>query len=102
MIHVRQISVLSNSHLAITISSLVSTVAKDTKKTRSVTDAKSTVVLCPYYSEPISLMAAMGKMKSTAKFLGVDDDSSQDSIGVTRSDMDALVAQPKVMYIFVA
>ncbi|KAI8140412.1 hypothetical protein BJV82DRAFT_671490 [Fennellomyces sp. T-0311] len=90
-----KISVLSNSHLAITISSLVSTVAKDTKKTRSVTDAKSIVVLCPYYSEPISLMAAMGKMKSTAKFLGIDDDSAQESIGVTRSNMDALVTQPK-------
>ncbi|KAI9495131.1 hypothetical protein BDB00DRAFT_816053 [Zychaea mexicana] len=89
-----KISVLSNSHLAITISSLVSTTAKDTKKTRSVTDAKSTVVLCPFYSEPISLMAAMGKMKSTARFLGIDDDSKPESIGVTRSDMDALSFQP--------
>ncbi|KAI9258122.1 hypothetical protein BDA99DRAFT_515291 [Phascolomyces articulosus] len=89
-----KISVLSNSHLAITISALVSTVAKDTKKKRSVTDAKSTVILCPFYSEPISLMAALGKMKSTATFLGIDDDSKQESIGVTRSDMDALSSQP--------
>ncbi|KAI7852997.1 hypothetical protein BDC45DRAFT_443010 [Circinella umbellata] len=89
-----KISVLSNSHIAITISALVSTVAKDTKKSRAVTDAKSTVILCPFYSEPISLMAAMGRMNSTAKFLGIADDNNnmeQGGVGIIRSDMDALM-----------
>ena len=37
-------------------------------------------------------MAAMGKMKSTAKFLGIDDDEG--GIGIIKSDMDALSSQP--------
>ena len=47
----------------------------------------------------------MGKMKSTAKFLGIDDDdnNSEGGIGIIKSDMDALSSQPpkvKIIDIF--
>ncbi|KAL0075841.1 hypothetical protein J3Q64DRAFT_1666935 [Phycomyces blakesleeanus] len=83
---VYNISVLSNSHLAITISTVDIKTSKSGKSQKSVTNAKSVVMICPYYCEPMSLMAAMGKMRSTVEFLG----AQQDTAGLMRSGMDAV------------
>ncbi|KAI7870003.1 hypothetical protein BDF14DRAFT_1778373 [Spinellus fusiger] len=83
---VYKISVLSNSQLAITISKVDSKTTKSGKTQKTVMDAKSVVIICPYYCEPMSLMAAMGKMRSTVEFLGVQ----QDAVGLMRSGVDAV------------
>ncbi|KAG0170608.1 hypothetical protein DFQ30_002234 [Apophysomyces sp. BC1015] len=87
-----KITALPNSHLAVTVSAVDVKTAKKGKTAKSVTSAKSSVFLCPYYSEPMSLMAAMGKMPKTAEFLGIDYHSvnSKENIGLTRNGMDGI------------
>ncbi|KAI8064348.1 hypothetical protein BC940DRAFT_242517 [Gongronella butleri] len=87
-----RVDVLQNSHLAITLVSLQ--VAKAGKK-KVMSDAKSVVLLCPYFHQPMSLLSAMNKMRSTASFLGMDVDNHNDpsTIGFTRSGHSA-VARP--------
>lgn len=83
-----QISVLPNNHLAISVSSVATGANTGKKKVKAMADAKSVVVLCPYYNEPISLMAAMGKMNATVDFLG-----NNDAIGMTKSGYEG-IGQP--------
>ncbi|KAG1240225.1 hypothetical protein G6F68_017870 [Rhizopus microsporus] len=55
-------------------------------------DTSSIVMLCPYYSEPVSLMAAMGKMKQTVAFMGISDDvSASENIGFSRSGNETVM-----------
>ncbi|KAI9019321.1 hypothetical protein CLU79DRAFT_758234 [Phycomyces nitens] len=83
---VYNISVLPNSHLAVTISTVDIKASKGGKGQKSVANAKSVVMICPYYCEPMSLMAAMGKMRPTVEFIG----AQQDTTGLMRSGMDAV------------
>ncbi|KAF7723481.1 hypothetical protein EC973_001992 [Apophysomyces ossiformis] len=87
-----KITALPNSHLAITVSAIDIKTTKKGKAAKSVTSAKSNVFLCPYYSEPMSLMAAMGRMPKTAEFLGIDYHcvDNDKNIGLTRSGMDGV------------
>ncbi|KAJ8659341.1 hypothetical protein O0I10_005056 [Lichtheimia ornata] len=82
---VYSISVLPNHHLAISVSSVATGANPGKKKVKAMADAKSVVVLCPYYNEPISLMAAMGKMNATVDFLG-----NNDTIGMTQSGYEGV------------
>jgi hypothetical protein len=51
-------------------------------------------MLCPYYSEPVSLMAAMGKMKQTVEFMGISEDlDSADNIGYSRSGKETVMRE---------
>ncbi|KAI8369639.1 uncharacterized protein BYT42DRAFT_585183 [Radiomyces spectabilis] len=87
---------LSNSHLAITMSTVDFKKEKKGGKSKATIDAKSVVMLCPFYSEPMSLMAALGKMKGTAKFLDAHDIDVQSdkTVGLTHSGWDAVAAVP--------
>ncbi|KAI8088451.1 hypothetical protein BDF21DRAFT_358172 [Thamnidium elegans] len=89
---VYSIAVLPNSHLAVTVSSVVAkTNSKNIKSAKKMADTNSVVMLCPYYSEPISLMAAMGKMKQTVEFMGINNDySSEENIGYSRSGRETV------------
>ncbi|KAI8645967.1 hypothetical protein BD408DRAFT_410924 [Parasitella parasitica] len=84
---VYKIAVLSNSHLAITVSSIATkSTKKNNKSSKKMVDTNSVVMLCPYYSEPVSLMAAMGKMKQTVEFMGINNEiTSDENIGYSRS-----------------
>ncbi|KAI7905443.1 uncharacterized protein BX663DRAFT_549446 [Cokeromyces recurvatus] len=90
-----KIAVLPNSHLAVTISSI--TPKTDTKKIKSskkMVDTNSVIMLCPYYNEPVSLIAAMGKMKQTIEFMGINNSiDSKQSIGYSHSGIET-VCQP--------
>lgn len=91
------VSVLPNSHLAITMSSIATKAAssKSKKSTKKLVDADSAVMLCPYYSEPVSLMAAMGKMKQTVEFMGINNDfRSDENVGYSRSGMETVLREP--------
>lgn len=89
---VYNIAVLPNSHLAVTVSSITAkTATKNIKSAKKMTDTNSVVILCPYYSEPVSLMAAMGKMKQTVEFMGINNDfGSEENIGFSRSGKEAV------------
>lgn len=89
---VYNIAVLPNSHLAITVSSITAkTATKNIKSAKKMTDTNSVVILCPYYSEPVSLMAAMGKMKPTVEFMGINNDfGSEENVGFSRSGKEAV------------
>ncbi|KAI8090001.1 uncharacterized protein BX664DRAFT_334432 [Halteromyces radiatus] len=90
-----KVDVLRNSHIAVTISSIQFKTTGNGKSSKRVADTKSVVTLCPYYNQPMSLMAAMNKMKSTATFLGIDMHSLTDktnlNIGLTRSGQSAVL-----------
>lgn len=90
------VAVLPNSHLAVTISSITTkTTPKSTKSTKKMVDTNSVVMLCPYYSEPVSLMAAMGKMKQTVDFMGINNNIiSDENIGYSRSGMETVGRDP--------
>ncbi|KAK4517369.1 DNA repair protein rhp26 [Mucor velutinosus] len=89
---VYNIAVLPNSHLAVTVSSIVTkSTKKNTKSSKKMVDTNSVVMLCPYYSEPVSLMAAMGKMKQTVEFMGINNEiSSEENIGYSRSGTETV------------
>ncbi|CAO3641709.1 unnamed protein product [Mucor hiemalis] len=89
---VYNIAVLPNSHLAVTVSSIESkTATKNIKSAKKMSDTNSVVMLCPYYSEPVSLMAAMGTMKATVDFMGINNDiSSDENIGYSRSGKETV------------
>jgi hypothetical protein len=89
---VYNIAVLPNSHLAVTVSSIAAKAAtKNIKSAKKMTDTHSVVMLCPYYSEPVSLMAAMGKMKQTVEFMGINDGiNSDENIGYSRSGKETV------------
>lgn len=89
---VYNIAVLPNSHLAVTVSSIVTKSSKkNTKSSKKMLDTNSVVMLCPYYSEPVSLMAAMGKMKQTVEFMGINNEiSSDENIGYSRSGTETV------------
>lgn len=88
---VYNMTVLANAHIAFTISSVESKTAKTGKITKKVTATNSVVMLCPFYNEPVSLMAAMGKMKSTVAFMGIEDHvGSKENIGYSRCGYDAV------------
>ncbi|KAI8874599.1 hypothetical protein K501DRAFT_281171, partial [Backusella circina FSU 941] len=85
---VYNMTVLSNSHIAFTVSTILEAKTKTKKKVMST---QSVVMLCPFYSEPVSLMAAMGKMKSTVAFMGIDDGvKSTENIGFSRCGYDVV------------
>lgn len=86
------IAVLPNSHLAITVSSITAKAAtKNIKSAKKMADTNSVVMLCPYYSEPVSLMAAMGKMKQTVEFMGINIDiGSEENVGYSRSGRETV------------
>ncbi|KAI8329409.1 hypothetical protein BC941DRAFT_384685 [Chlamydoabsidia padenii] len=87
-----KVNILRNSHIAVTISSASSKTKGSGKSSKSVTDTKSVVTLLPYYNQPMSLMAAMNKMKPTADFLDIDMKSlsNKSNIGLTRSGAGAV------------
>lgn len=87
------IAVLPNSHLAVTVSSIVAKAAtKNIKSAKKMTDTHSIVMLCPYYSEPVSLMAAMGKMKQTVEFMAINNNiNSDENIGYSRSGKETVI-----------
>jgi hypothetical protein len=89
---VYNIAVLPNSHLAITVSSIAAKAAtKNIKSAKKMADTNSVVMLCPYYSEPVSLMAAMGKMKQTVEFMGINSEiSSEENVGYSRSGRETV------------
>jgi hypothetical protein len=89
---VYNIAVLPNSHLAVTVSSIVTKSSKkNIKSSKKMLDTNSVVMLCPYYSEPVSLMAAMGKMKQTVEFMGINNEiSSDENIGYSRSGTETV------------
>ncbi|KAI7896338.1 uncharacterized protein EV154DRAFT_435444 [Mucor mucedo] len=89
---VYNIAVLPNSHLAVTVSSITAkTATKNIKSAKKMAETNSVVILCPYYSEPVSLMAAMGKMKSTVEFMGINNDfGSEENVGFSRSGKEAV------------
>lgn len=89
---VYNIAVLPNSHLAVTVSSITAMGAtKKIKSAKKMAETNSVVILCPYYSEPVSLMAAMGKMKSTVEFMGINNDfGSEENVGFSRSGNEAV------------
>lgn len=86
------IAVLPNSHLAVTVSSVaLKTSSKNIKSAKKMVDTSSVIMLCPYYSEPVSLMAAMGKMKDTIVAMGISTDlNSEENIGYTRSGKETV------------
>ncbi|KAG0760856.1 hypothetical protein G6F57_008100 [Rhizopus arrhizus] len=89
---VYSIAALPNSHLAITISSTTQYANSTGKTSKKMVDTSSVVMLCPYYSEPVSLMAAMGKMKQTVAFMGISDDvSASENIGFSRSGNETVM-----------
>ncbi|KFH73488.1 hypothetical protein MVEG_00704 [Podila verticillata NRRL 6337] len=66
------LTVLPDSVLVLTISALAGT------------SIKSDIYLCPFYSEPMSLLGAMGKMMDTAPFIGLQGPAlSQDAYTAT-------------------
>ncbi|KAF9325909.1 hypothetical protein BG006_010629 [Podila minutissima] len=76
------LTVLPDSVLVLTISTLVGT------------SIKSDIYLCPFYSEPMSLLGAMGRMKDTAPFIGLQGPAlSQDAYTTTTT---ALLAPSNV------
>ncbi|CAO3609761.1 unnamed protein product [Cunninghamella echinulata] len=87
-----KVNVLNNSHIAVTISSIQRGHTGNNKSSKKSITSKSVVTLLPYYNQPMSLMSAMNKMKSTATFLGIDPYSltSQDNIGTIRSGQAAM------------
>jgi hypothetical protein len=88
---VYNMTVLANAHIAFTISSVESKTTKTGKSTKKVSATNSVVMLCPFYNEPVSLMAAMGKMKSTVAFMGIEDHvGSKENIGYSRCGYDAV------------
>ncbi|KAI8360793.1 hypothetical protein BD560DRAFT_355983 [Blakeslea trispora] len=86
------IAVLPNSHLAVTVSSVaLKTSSKNIKSAKKMVDTSSVIMLCPYYSEPVSLMAAMGKMKDTIVAMGINTDlGSEENIGYARSGKESV------------
>lgn len=90
---VYNIAALPNSHLAISISSVDTQNSKKSGKSqKKVVDTSSLVMLCPYYSEPVSLMAALGKMKQTVAFMGISEElDSSENIGFSRSGKETTV-----------
>ncbi|RCI03738.1 hypothetical protein CU098_008706 [Rhizopus stolonifer] len=86
------IAVLPNSHLAVTVSSVATKASSKTAKSaKKMVDANSVVMLCPYYSEPVSLMAAMGKMKDTVEAMGINTSlDSDENIGYARSGKETV------------
>ncbi|KAI8970156.1 hypothetical protein BDF20DRAFT_106790 [Mycotypha africana] len=89
---VYNIAVLPNSHLAVTVSAVAKKpVNKSVKSSKKMVEATSAVMLCPYYSEPISLLAALGKMRQTVDFMGINQDlSSDENFGFWRSGKEAV------------
>ncbi|ORE02428.1 hypothetical protein BCV72DRAFT_280763 [Rhizopus microsporus var. microsporus] len=89
------IATLPNSHLAITISFIDAQGSKSSgKSSKKTVDTTSVVMLCPYYSEPVSLMAAMGKMKQTVEFMGISENlDSVDNIGYSRSGKETVMRE---------
>ncbi|KAG0337832.1 hypothetical protein BG000_004886 [Podila horticola] len=76
------LTVLPDSVLVLTISALAGT------------SIKSDIYLCPFYSEPMSLLGAMGRMKDTAPFIGLQGPAlSQDAYTSTTT---ALLAPSNV------
>ncbi|KAI8985088.1 hypothetical protein BDB01DRAFT_850148 [Pilobolus umbonatus] len=80
---------LPNSHLAITVSSVEASRSQE-KGGKKLMEVHSSVMLCPYYSEPVSLLAAIGKMKATVDFIGINDNiTSPKTIGYSRSGQES-------------
>ncbi|KAI9483654.1 MAG: hypothetical protein EXX96DRAFT_599962 [Benjaminiella poitrasii] len=93
-----KIAVLPNSHLAVTVSSVTAkTDAKKKKASKKMVETNSVIMLCPYYNEPVSLMAAMGKMKRTVEFMGIDNSiDSEQNIGYSRSGCETVIRAVKL------
>ncbi|CAO3623493.1 unnamed protein product [Cunninghamella blakesleeana] len=86
------VNVLNNSHIAVTISTIQRGSTGSNKSSKKSVNAKSVITLFPYYHQPMSLLSAMNKMKSTASFLGIDQYSltNEKNIGITRSGQAAI------------
>ncbi|RUP17811.1 hypothetical protein BC936DRAFT_139413, partial [Jimgerdemannia flammicorona] len=83
---------IPNSHLVLTLS--VPTSSTSSKRSTIVV-SKTTVLLCPYYCAPMSLLGAMNKMQSTVGYLLVDGhgtkrSAKESAVGILRSGIEAV------------
>lgn len=61
---------------------------KKGKNTKNAAETKSVVVSCSFFQENVSLLSAMGGMRRTAKFLGLQNSEKNDVLGVMRCGLD--------------